>query len=474
MTNYLTEEKTKMSKDKIHHYWQYILKGLPLLNTILLGLMLIAILFTFRKLAFARSDLVAYKDEIQYDIESLENEIQYDIESLEKEIKGMTASPLSPKYYHEIIYVNYSQEDREYLLGHVQKALSGFPLNASEFEKAAAINDYVYQYLLMKSNGGTAVSILKDGYALCGGHGMSMIEMLFAIGIRSVEVYSIGPLSTHVMVEARFSDGSQGLFDPTFGVFYYNLVSKHPVSVLEIKANPQFAREYSFHTQHPKRTQFTQPVAPLTDVFSTYKKEVIEEAYNFLTQADDIGLAEAGFNTYRNISLKPGEVLGDPAWRPDQKEEPWDKLLEYRQYKDEQGNPINHWWFEWMGIHPGEGITIAHLYELHNLKPYSTYTFTLHIASATALSEYATSSSKTWPEDKLGLTIKPMQPFQPADTPYEGSKFIELNSFSYSRNNFMPQKIDYVFRASQEEMSLLYTVNGYIRIYAMELQENRP
>ena len=466
-----------MSKDKLHRYWQYILKGLPLLNTILLGLMLIAIFITFNKVVAVRSDLAAYK-----------KDTQSDIKDLKKGIKIITTSPsptntpsspgdktlLSPKYYHEIIYNNYSQEEREYLLSHVQKALSGLSQNASEFEKAAAINDYVYQYLLLKSNGGTAVSILKDGYAVCGGHGTSMIEMLYAIGIRSVEVYSIGPLSSHVMVEARFSDGSQGLFDPTFGVFYYNPNTKYPVSILEIKENPQFARDYSYHTQHLKHTQSTQPITPLTDVFSIYNKEVVEGAYNYLTQADDIGLTETGFVTYRKISLKPSQVIGDPAWRPDQKEEPRDKLLGYPELKDEQGNPINHWWLDWMGNHPSEGITVAHLYELHNLKPDSTYTFTLHIALATAPSEFPASPSKTWPEDKLGITIKPMQPFQPADMPYEGSKFIELNSFPYSRDNFTPQKIDYVFRASQEEMSLLYTVNGYIRIYAMELQENRP
>ena len=169
-------------------------------------------------------------------------------------------------------YDEYTEEEKAAILKHVKKALSGVGFHAPELEKAAAINDYIYQYLIHRDNTGSAPKLLQDGYAICGGAVVCMTEMLYAIGIKSKFAYLLGipDQGAHSLVEVFFGDGNQGLFDPTFGILWYDPERGLPLSMMELLEKPLLVKSTLFKSRNEKRQTASDPVKISEDFASSY------------------------------------------------------------------------------------------------------------------------------------------------------------------------------------------------------------
>lgn len=119
---------------------------------------------------------------------------------------------------------------------HVYESLKNLE-NPTEFEKAAAINDYLYQYLFLKNHiGHHAGEILSQRQGICGAHAYCLAEMLRIAEVPCKQAFIHGApvMGTHEMVQVFFSNGEIGLFDPTFGVYWKSPKSGKLLSIEEL------------------------------------------------------------------------------------------------------------------------------------------------------------------------------------------------------------------------------------------------
>jgi len=139
-------------------------------------------------------------------------------------------------------YERYSDEGKSIIENHVNRAIKN--TDDSEFDLVLAINNYLFQYLILKDHCGSAVEVLSDGHAICGASAYTMCEMLYSLGIKSRKSYLFGipAQGSHVLVEVIFKDGQRGCFDPTFGLFWYDSKGNKTLSIYELLDNPLLAK----------------------------------------------------------------------------------------------------------------------------------------------------------------------------------------------------------------------------------------
>src|SRR3546814_691421 len=210
-------------------------------------------------------------------------------------------------------FESYSAAQTAVIETHVQRALSGLSDDASEFDKAAAMNAYIYATVERKAFAGTGsrAQVLADRAGVCGGMVVSLAEMLHSVGIKSRLAYTIGGKAAHSMLEVYFSDGAQGLFDPYHGIAYYDAETKRPVSILSIS-------EYISQGKAP--VSYVQRAAtPMRSFAETYaatdEAGRTDYAYpDIFTHAEQRGIANSGFVNTIHIELRPGDLIGIRDW----------------------------------------------------------------------------------------------------------------------------------------------------------------
>lgn len=366
--------------------------------------------------------------------------------------------PFKPTQDFEIRVANYKPAELEFLFEHIDLALSKLPEDASEFEKVAAINDYLYQYLLVEVNatGDNAIDVLSQEHAICGGVILTMSEMLYAIGVKSKYAYIYGGLGAHSMVEVFFSDGTRGLFDPTYGLLYYNPTTHQPISIFDIFENVELSR-HAYYTTHPKQNINGQ-ITPLSDIFTAYAdKDIIGgrifsgspmDPYAIFSAAEGGGVANEGVANFIEVELHPGTLLGEKEWTPDGEWPlPWGKLAAWQR---EDGTYLS--WAYQMG--QTLGYDIKHVYTLTNLEPGKTYTLRHYLARAYP----AVNSDLPGPT----ITIQQIHPF--GFTRYKNLDYIDIPF-----DAFEAYSSDLVFKAADDQMTFVFDVSGTVIITAIEL-----
>jgi hypothetical protein len=185
----------------------------------------------------------------------------------------------------------YSPAERQVLRSALRHALSGLRDRGSEFKRAAAINAYLHQYLLNKAVSGNGVAILRGQHAACGGTANAMQEMLYLAGIKSRPAALLGVpyQGNHALVEVQFSNGARGVFDPTFGVFFYDRHARRPVSMGQLLRHPRLAATTLMKSRFHKRRSTLTPVVPITSIANAYRLR----------------------HNYREIAKRPGDSSMD-------------------------------------------------------------------------------------------------------------------------------------------------------------------
>lgn len=231
---------------------------------------------------------------------------------------NIESSRYSKKQAFEKRYDKYSTEESKIIKLHVNKALSLLPSDVGELEIVAVINDYVYQYFVNKNNHGGAAKLLKEGYAICGGSAVTMAEMLYSVNVKSRLAFLIGipNQGAHSLVEVYFKNGECGLFDPTFGIFWYDHENDKPVSIIKLLEDPKLSNVFLYKSIHKKREKTNEEVIPAREFLQTYqnKPSYKEKYYNpylcFLKRSGG-GVAGEEYKTYVKIPMKPGSLYGN-------------------------------------------------------------------------------------------------------------------------------------------------------------------
>lgn len=344
-------------------------------------------------------------------------------------------------------YDSYSEAEKSIVLEHVQKALSGIGLDAEELEKAAAINDYIYQYLMLKDNMGGCAKLLNDGYALCGGAVVCMGEMLYSVGIKSKFAFLLGipGQGAHSLLEVFLNDGSRGLFDPTFGMFWFDRDSKRTVSMMELLKTPSLCNTRLFKSQHKKRETDMDPIKVSTGYLSTYSlqmnySEEYYDPYACFSQRKGGGVANEGLRTYLKIDLSPGLILGNKDWEPKEGGEPWSDLS---LLKDKDNRYIS--WAYMLG--QTMGYDVKHIYYLHNMREGNRYSLDIHYCRA---------------YEDTTVSVQ----FIEAQIP---TSYRKIQNRDFDPLNFKSSTLSIGFAAAGKTDSVLVDANGIMIIHAIEL-----
>jgi len=345
-------------------------------------------------------------------------------------------------------YDSYTKQEKEFIKTHIDKALSKIGYDADEFDKVAAINDYVYQYFIHKNNYGGAVKLLKDGYAICGGDVLSMAEMLYSIRIKSKYAFLLGiPIQgAHSLLEVYFKDGNRGLFDPTFGIFWYDPKAKRPVSIMELLEDPSICNTTLYKSNYSKRKTVNDPMVVYVDVTKTYSRRIDYKENNYkpcecFSKRTGGGVANEGLSTFVQIPLKPGTVLGEKTWS-ENSAPPWSTLSVLR---DKNGNYIS--WAYMIG--QTMGYDIKHIYNLSGLRPKKRYVLRLYY-------------SKAYDETILSIW------FLNSSIP---TLYRKIDKLSFDSRSFSPGLVEIMFGASKSDMNVLLNSRGIIILNAIELSE---
>lgn len=243
--------------------------------------------------------------------------------------------------------------------------------NPTEFEKATAVNDYLYQYLLMKNQiGNYPGEILWNRQGFCGAHARCMVKMLQNAGIRCQEVYLHGiPLmSTHELVQVYFSNGEVGLFDPTFGIYWRSPETEKLLSLQELIQNPSLAKLAITKTDHQKSTKKTDPIHPY---YTSDKHYQNEPSFNETIPYEQYFLTMRGAGVYDTsrtefiilpIATTP-TFIGSKSNR--------DQLIQYK--TDDQ---IEIPWLSNLGNF--QDVNWSQIYKISSLEPNKKYVVSLY------------------------------------------------------------------------------------------------
>jgi hypothetical protein len=114
-----------------------------------------------------------------------------------------------------------ADEDAEYLRSILSRPLGDDPQQLSQQQIALRLLRFVPGALRLKSNSGTATSILQDGYAICGGMAIvyEQLARLANVPARRCGLMNLPVFGSHAVAECWFDDGWR-LMDPTNGVFF--------------------------------------------------------------------------------------------------------------------------------------------------------------------------------------------------------------------------------------------------------------
>lgn len=343
---------------------------------------------------------------------------------------------------------------RKILREHLSTALAGLEPETSEFARAAALNAYLH-LTLVRTNGATAsnsVDVLRSGQAVCGGMALTLKDLLNEAGIRAEYAFTIGGHVAHSMVEAFFSDGLRGLFDPYHGVAYFDRVRENPVSIVEL-------RDYIANGTHPvmyvRRSAAAEPPFTLDSVYSEKDMDsrIDYDFEDLFTNIDGLGVANSGFLSHVNITLAPGEHVGNPAWTEptDTEPRPWTNLSMWTR---KEGGRLS--WAYLLGT-ISMGYLVHHVYTLSGLEKGKQYRLLIKVANA-----YMTRDSKA---PAPALTLHPIQPFG-------HSKYVALETRGYNPSReYQAQRVGITLRAAKDTMIISAFATGDLVLQSAELIE---
>ncbi len=343
----------------------------------------------------------------------------------------------APRQDFEKRYASYTLAEKKVIVNHVNKAWSRLDRGATSLERIAAINAYLYQYLVRRSFSGNTrgVEVLRSRYAVCGGMVLTMAEMVYAAGYRARYAFTVGGLAAHSMLEVYYPNGTHSLFDPYHGAMYVIPKSLRPVSLFDV---PKY-----FKSKQPPvllvqkvfpKTLAQATVTPMSDIRRTYGTTVPAKVKDFrfpeiFTKSLAWGVANSGVATVIPIKLKPRQAVGKTAWAKSSKEpNPWTALSLWKT----KAQGYLSWAYK-IGD-TSQGYRIQHSLELQKLIPGRKYTiqyFISHSVSAKTLAVPSISirragSVKT--PGKFKLSVRPNR----------------------NTSAFIPQVASYTFKATAD------------------------
>jgi len=268
-----------------------------------------------------------------------------------------------PKNYLEGL----SSSEKRVLESHLKKSLKNLE-NTSEYEVAAAINDYLFQYLKPIDHSGKPHQILLDGHAICGGHATTMCALLVMSGVEGRLAYLLGVpyQGAHSLVQVSFSDGSQGLYDPTCGVFWAHSENKHPISIQEIVESPSLSKEGIFASRQNKGNAISQGIVSVDEGYSHNPKLDEDLHYqDMFVAAKGVGVSYSGDKEFVRIMINKVPFACGEKYNA-----PLDSL------REENGSFVS--WVHMLGKDPWFGYDVAHIYEVSNLSAGQRYELILY------------------------------------------------------------------------------------------------
>ncbi len=376
-----------------------------------------------------------------------------------------TKTVSSPNINFIKAYQSYSIKERAVVDKAAKHAISRLKDDSDEFMVAAAINQYVYSYFTKKNwaGGNSAYEALTSAQGNCGGMTLSLAEMLHSRGIASRLAYGIGGEPAHSMVEATFSNGKSGLFDPYNGTLYVEKGSLEPVSIFDIKKKMragQVDTYFSIRTKDDNGKAI--PMAAFEDVYSLDDKE--DPAKRGLYYAERIlgyktlGVQNSGALDVIDINLKPGELIGHKEFSATAAEpKPWLKLGTH-EYKNEDGS-IDHLSWAYMLGYTGTGYRIQHMCYLNELEAGKTYKLTLYVVNG-----YRSPWEHTIKGDPAVITLKQVMPCGDSVAFPIANRVVDYHHFT-------PQIISTTCKATSEQACILVHGSGNITLCGIELSK---
>ncbi|MBI5740654.1 MAG: transglutaminase domain-containing protein [Nitrospirae bacterium] len=349
----------------------------------------------------------------------------------------------------EITFDKYSPEEKKVITTHVDKALSLIPPRSGELETAAAINDYVFQYFVNKDNLGNAVKLLNEGHAICGGAAVTMAEMLYSVDIKSRLAFLIGipTQGAHSLVEVYFRDGTRGLFDPSFGIFWYDYENKKPVSIVDLLAEPELSDIFLYKTINAKRKKTDEAVKPYIGLSQTYQnrkkyKEEYYDPYQCFSKRSGGGVSGEEYTTYVKIPLGPGSSYGDK--KGSSETTPWNKLAVLQ---NKEGEYIS--WAYMLGKTGDYNIT--HVYRFAGLQPGDSYNLSLYYAKAY----------------NAVLSVQILNGHRP-NQGNSSTFYYEVENLTYKKSGSAIEKVHIPFTADSPNVEIITSTEGYLILTAIE------
>ncbi len=263
------------------------------------------------------------------------------------------------------------------------KAWANLPADSTSIERVAAINAYLFQYLVRKERSGDtrAVDILRGRGAVCGGMVLTMAEMLYAAGYKSKYAYLVGGKAAHSMLEVAYPNGMKHLFDPYHGVLYFHPGTQRPVSLQGIETYIQSKKSPAMYAQRGNFLSPTvvQPIASLAKGYTSTPHRLLG-GYSFpgiFTQARASGVANSGVATTIDIGLTPGQTIGATTWVPTPREpNPWTRLSLWRD------TPTTYLSWAYVLGNSSLGYKVQHELKMTRLRSGTNYTLEYFVVNA--------------------------------------------------------------------------------------------
>ena len=347
-----------------------------------------------------------------------------------------------------------SQSDLDFIQQHANAATAHLKEGSSEFEVAGAINDYIYQLLILSNNTGNPLKVLRDEYAICGGHALAMSALLEQVGINNRLAYitDVPYQGAHSMVQVTFKNGQEALYDPTFGLYWYDAKSKKPLSIKDLKQNPEWAATKILQTTHKKRTEGSQEIHPfssITDHYASYVDEHIHHKEMFETYSN-AGVNGYEFKTYKTLHIDSfPTLLGSHNLKNSS-----EAVLSLSLSKDKEG--CYQTWLHTLGKQP-YGENVSHVYAFDDLEPGKTYHVSLSYVKSVESVISATVVGGKFENDSSQTKHYTIENFGPKLT-----QLIPADLAPKSRT------VDIPFIASEEKPVLILSSEGEMLFHAIE------
>ncbi|MBI5740655.1 MAG: transglutaminase domain-containing protein [Nitrospirae bacterium] len=363
---------------------------------------------------------------------------------------GTFFSKCEKKESFERQYDDLTSKEKKVVNSHVDRALSLLPPKPGELEIAAAINDYVYQYYIRKDNNGTTAKMLTEGHASCGGAAVTMAEMLYSVNIKSRLAYLVGipNQGSHSLVEVYFTNGTSGLFDPTYGILWYDKENNRPVSILKLLSDPQLSNLFLYKSINKKRQELKDAVNPSQGFLQTYQnkrsyKEQYYDPYLCFRQRSGGGVAGDDYKTFVKIPMEPGVLYGDKDGSSNVVT-PWNKLA---LLQNKEGKYIS--WAYMLG--EVADYSVSHIYQFSKLITGNSYNLSLYYAEANAsiLSIQILNGHRRGQEN-------------------DSTFYHQIEKLDYKKDIREIRKIDIPFTAESQDVRIIIATEGNIMLTAIE------